>query len=317
MSFFARLTERQAERIDDYIYDEITLYPKHELINGPLYAEDGKLPLFFDYNELRKKGEEICGKSSENDPLLTQFYFEVVNKIQTQKKEDLISLWEGDDYGFSLGKREVVLIDTKLFDAISTGLSGPNIKAQKSFNKSFLTIMDLLIKDKNYTFVGPKGEEQIEEALNIAKYVTFPVLSNKFLETTIIENLKTIGMDLDKSINNLKENARLFCEPSNVIREIVKIYLTQGKRFFLELPEEKFIQMGIGALKKKYSEKGLKEIPKAWEEKLVNDYMKNFQNKAINGTTLNERVGEDKDGIKKGIYMLEEAFKRERSKKIR
>ena len=75
--------------------------------------------------------------------------------------------------------------------------------------------------------------------------------------------------------------------------------------------------MGIGALKKKYSEKGLKEIPKAWEEKLVNDYMKNFQNKAINGTTLNERVGEDKDGIKKGIYMLEEAFKRERSKKIR
>lgn len=317
MSFFARLTESQAERIDDYIYDEITLYPKHELINGPLYAEDGKLPLFFDFNELRKKGEEICGKSLENDPLLTQFYFEVVNKIQTEKKEDLISLWEGDDYGFSLGKREVVLIDTKLFDAISTGLSGPNIKAQKSFNKSFIIMMDFLIKNKNYTFIGPEGEKEIKEALNIVKYTMFPVLSNKFLETTTIENFKAIGMDIDKSIDNLKENARLFCDPSNVIREIVKIFLTQGKRFFLELPEEKFIEMGVNTLRKKYEEKGLKEIPKVWEEKLVNDYMKNFQNKTINGTTLNERVGEDKDGIKKGIYMLEEAFKRERSKKIR
>lgn len=318
MKKFKFLNDKQIGKTYDYIYEEIELFPKHETTETLLYAENGKIPVFYEFSKVMEKARQICGEINKNKETVDEFYRCVFNEIQTKKTEDLISLWEGDDFGFSIGKRNIIMIDFDIFDAVSRENPGSEGIFQDKYNFRLQDVIKFLTKNKNYTFVGKEAEKQFQEAINIARYSCFPVLINSFTANMTNENLKLMKIDLVSSLEKIENSGKRNFKPSFIIEKWVKKVIEKNRQDFPDVLPKTFLPYLKEYIERTYFEKENKEIPIEWLQEAEKIFLHLSGERTFGGLKTNERFNDLKSGtLREGLECLENAFNKQRKNIIR
>ena len=146
---FKNLNDRQIKKIYSYLYNEIHLMPLGGDDSDAGIKTIDRIPLLFNFMETYKEAEKICGKNNKDG--IEEFFECIFTEIENRRYEDIISLKEGNDFGFSIARKKVFLIDENLYDL--TRINPKTSKLQDLFKKFYRRAVKekgVLMQEKEY-----------------------------------------------------------------------------------------------------------------------------------------------------------------------
>jgi hypothetical protein len=205
------LEKEELKKMFDYVYDEIYLSPKGASLNEGKDLK--KIPIFFRAEEIYKKAEQVCGKNLLKK---NEFFEKVCAEIEKRKFADVFSIVEGKDFGFSEGKKPVMLIDEKLYYIANSTIDG---KGKEKIKNEVLNEMKKDIE--KYEDYFDKDIDQFSAEIN--GYITTVLFyrTHTFKQKQI-ENFKELNYDLETIEKDYRKILVKECNPSFFVEKEIQ-----------------------------------------------------------------------------------------------
>jgi hypothetical protein len=186
---FKNLNDRQIKKIYSYLYNEIHLMPLGGDASDAGIKTIDRIPLLFNFMETYKEAEKICGKNNKDG--IEEFFECIFTEIENRRYEDIISLKEGNDFGFSIARKKVFLIDENLYDL--TRINPKTSKLQDLFKKFYRRA----VKEKGVLMQEKEYENLADEI--VSRYSG--IFLSPFAHNRQIENF----MKMDSNLNSIRK----------------------------------------------------------------------------------------------------------------
>lgn len=187
---FKNLNDRQIKKVYSYLYNEIHLMPLGGDVSDAGIKTIDRIPLLFNFMETYKEAEKICGKNNKEG--IEEFFECIFTEIENRRYEDIISLKEGNDFGFSTARKKVFLIDENLYDL--TRFNPRISKLQDLFKKFYRRAVKekgVLMQEKEYA----KLADEI-----VSRYSG--IFLSPFAHSRQIKNF----MEMDSDLNSIRKD---------------------------------------------------------------------------------------------------------------
>lgn len=306
MTDFKYLNNRQIKETYDYLYDNFMLIPLGGDINDEKME---KIPVLFDFWEAYFEAMRICGRN--NKEAINEFFKCIFSEVESRKYEEIISLKEGKDFGFSTGRKNVFLLDRNFYNL---AICNPkNSQLQKNFQKHYRK----LLRDKK---VLRRKAEYIKMGLGIVNYFSGISFSD-FVFQKQRENFRMIGFNLDNIRMNYFLNLDAEMNPINFIREHVE----NNERMFHIIHKNRISPADYAKMKtKEFTKDFIKKYAFIPDQSFKNYYENALRNGIENLLKIKRNVekaetkdekGNNKTSFRSFAKNIEDAFS-EQDKKI-